>query len=67
VVAAQSVLPFLTFELEIQAELKQQWPKNPGKHLQNAHEVPVLVDNGNCYAREQRAADDTVKAFYSIR
>ena len=47
VVAAQSVLSFLTFELEIQAELKQQWPKNPGKHLQNAHEVPVLVDNGN--------------------
>src|SRR5262245_31315407 len=41
--------------------------KNPGKHPQNAHEMPVLVDNGNCYSREQRMADDTVKAFYSIR
>jgi hypothetical protein len=61
------VLPFLTFELEIQAETDQKWPKNPEKHHENAHEVPVLVDNGNCYSREQRMADDTVKAFYSIR
>jgi len=26
----------------------------------------VLVDNGTCYSREKRTADDTVKAFYSI-
>jgi hypothetical protein len=36
-------LPFLTFEPEIQAEIDQKWPKNPGKHLRKAHEVPVLV------------------------
>jgi len=53
-------LPFLTFEPEIQAEIDQKWPKNPGKHLQNTHEVPVLVDNGNGYSRERRTADDTV-------
>jgi hypothetical protein len=39
-------LPFLTFEPAIQAETDQKWPKNPGKHLQNTHEMPVLVDNG---------------------
>jgi hypothetical protein len=63
----QSVLPFLTFEPEIQAEIDQKWLKNPGKRLQNTYVLPVLVDNGNGYSREQRAADDTVKAFYSIR
>jgi hypothetical protein len=62
-----SVLPFLTFEPEIQVETDQKWPKNPGKRHQNAHEVPVLEDNGNCYSREQSTADDKVKAFYSIR
>jgi hypothetical protein len=36
-------LPFLTFEPETQAEIDQKWPKTPGKHLQNAHEMPVLV------------------------
>jgi hypothetical protein len=46
-------LPFLPFEPAIQAELDQKLPKNPGKHLQHAHEVPVLVDNGNCYARDE--------------
>ena len=51
------VLPFLTFEPEIQAQTDQKWLKNPGKRLQNAHEVPVLVDNGNCYSREPRTAD----------
>jgi hypothetical protein len=50
-------LPLLTFEPEIQAETGQKWPKNPEKRLQNAYEVPVLVDNGNCYSREQRTAD----------
>jgi hypothetical protein len=60
-------LPFLTFEPEIQAEIDQKWPKNSGKRLQNAHEVPVLVDNGNSYSRERRTVDDTAKAFYSIR
>jgi hypothetical protein len=28
--------------------------------------LPVLVDNGTCYSREKRTADDTIKAFYSI-
>jgi 2-methylisocitrate lyase-like PEP mutase family enzyme len=60
-------LPLLTFEPEIQAETGQKWLINPAKRLQNASEVPVLVDNGNSYAREQRTADDTVKAFSSIR
>jgi hypothetical protein len=41
-------MPSLTFEPEIQAETDQKWPKNPGKRFQNAHELPVLVDNGNC-------------------
>jgi hypothetical protein len=27
----------------------------------------IEVDNGNGYSREQRMADDTVNAFYSIR
>jgi hypothetical protein len=60
-------LPLLTFEPEIQAETGQKWPKNPEKRLQNAYEVPVLVDNGNGYSRERRTIDDTVKAFYSVR
>jgi len=60
-------LPFLTFEPEMQAETDQKWPKNPGKRHQNAHEVPVLVDNGNDYSRERRTVNDTVKAYYSIR
>jgi hypothetical protein len=59
----QSVLPFLTFEPEIQAKIDQKWPKNPEKRFQNAHEVPVLVDNGNCYSRKRRTVDDTLKAF----
>jgi hypothetical protein len=66
-VRRQSVLPFLTFEPEIQTETDQKSPKNPGKRRQNPHEVPVPVDNGNCYSREQRTVDDTVKPFYSIR
>jgi hypothetical protein len=48
-------------------ETDRKWPKSPGKCLQNANRLPVLVDNGNCYSREQRMADDTVKFFYSIR
>jgi hypothetical protein len=52
-----SVVPFLTFEPEIHAETDREWPKTPEKCLQNAHEVPVLVDNGNGYSREQRTAD----------
>jgi hypothetical protein len=35
--------------------------ENPGKRLQNAHEGPVLGDNGKGYLREQRMADDTVR------
>jgi hypothetical protein len=51
----------------VQAETDRKRPKNPRKRFQNAHEGPVLVDNGNGYVREQRMADDTVNAFYSIR
>jgi len=47
-----SVMPSLTFEPAIQAETDRNRPKNPRKRCQNAHEVPVLVDNGNGYARE---------------
>jgi hypothetical protein len=63
----QSVLPSSTLEPEIQAETDQKWPKNPKKRFQNAHEVPVLGDNGNDYSRERRTIGDTVKAFYAIR
>jgi hypothetical protein len=63
----QAVLPFLTFEPEVQAKTDQKWLKNLEKRLQYTHEVPVLVDNGNCYSRERRMVDDTVKASYSIR
>jgi len=62
-----SVVPFLTFEPEIQAETDQKWPKNPRKRLKNAHEVLVLVDNGNGYSRERRTANNILKTFYSIR
>jgi hypothetical protein len=60
-------LPFLPFEPAIQAELDQKLPKNPGKRLQNAHPLPVLVDNGNGCSQERRTVDETVKACYSIR
>jgi hypothetical protein len=63
----QSIVPFLTCEPALQAKTDQKWLKNSGERLQNAHEVPVLVDNGNGYARAQRMTDDTVKACYSIR
>ena len=61
------VMPFLTFEPAIHAETDREWPKTPGKCLQNANGLPVLVDNGNSYSRERRTVDDTAKAFYSIR
>jgi hypothetical protein len=51
----QAVLPSLTFEPEIQAETDQKSPKNPGKCLQNAHEVPVLVEIGNFYLTPHEA------------
>jgi 2-methylisocitrate lyase-like PEP mutase family enzyme len=63
----QAVLPFLTFEPELQAKTDQKWLKNLEKRLQYAHEVPVLVDNGNGYSRARSTVEDTVKAFYSVR
>jgi hypothetical protein len=55
-------LPLLTFEPEIQAETGQKWPKKPEKRLQNAYEMPVLVDNGNGYSGDHKTADDIVIA-----
>jgi len=53
-------VPFLTFEPEIQAETDQKWPKNPEKRHQNAHEVPVLVENGNLYLTPDETTDRLV-------
>jgi hypothetical protein len=43
----QAVLPFLTFEPELQAKTDQKWLKNLEKRLQYAHEVPVLDQRGH--------------------